>query len=347
MTWSKGLIAALTVIVIIGILHAFLITLSGMQTVKVFSMRDPADDDYGDGGYVYPISKHFVKGCLDLRGFEVLMSSNSVLFQVNLSTLGDNPLNLSNGFSLQEVQVYVHVSNSPMGRTDTLGLNVWIRGIDSWQFMILANGLKPDRQKFSSGIPTSILVYYNGSLSDSIRVLARNNSIIITVPKALIPHEWLTSIKEWRYVVAVTPFNIKRPYGVMEYSIRATNESVGGVREDAARSGVQPMIMDLLAPNASVQDLMLSSYNSSSGKLAVIAAVPYARGFGIPQPPKTVTLTQTTTETLHKTLTKYVYGTETVTKALIREYYGVTTWWLVGLSMVLLIILAALMERRK
>ncbi len=313
----------------------------------VFLMKDPLNDDYGNGTYVYPLSKSFVKGCLDLTGFKVLVNNKAVIFQVNLSAIGGNPFNLSNGFSLQEIQIYVHTSSSSIGKTDTLGLNVWIRGIDAWQFMVIANGLKPSKSEFLSGKPTSILAYYNGTLTDSFKVMAENNSITITIPNKLIPTQWLNTVNKWRYVVAVTPFDIKRPYGVMIYSVKATNESVGGASEKAVKGGVQPMIMDLLAPNTSVQDLMLSNYNFTAGKLSVVAAVPYAKGYGIPQPPKTVTTTETTTKVQHETLTKYVYGTETITKAIIKEYYGVTTWWLIGLSMILLILLAAVMEKNR
>ncbi len=341
---GKAIAIGLAVFVVVWLLSSLSIASSA---TKVFAMKDPLGDDYGNGEYVYPLNNSYVKGCLDLTGFKVLVSSDEVIFKVNLSVLGGNPLNLSNGFSLQEIQIYVHTGNSYVGRTDTLGLNVWIRNIDAWQFMILVNGLKPSKPKFLLGTPTSILMYYNGSLRDSFNVNVKNNSIIISVPKAMIPSQWLNNINKWRYVVAVTPFDIEKPYGVMTYSVKATNESVGGATEDAVKAKVQPKLMDLLAPNTSAQYLMLSSYNSTTGRLAVIAAVPYLGGYGIPKPPKTVTTTLTTTKTVHETVTKYVYGTETVTKAIIKEYYGVTTWWLIGLSMILLILLAALMEKER
>jgi len=344
MTKSKVGAIALAAFVMAWLFSSLLMASS---PTKIFIMKDPLGDDYGYGEYVYPLSNSYVKGCLDLTGFEVLLNSDRVIFEINLSHLGGNPLNLSNGFSLQEIQIYVHAGNSYVGRTDTLGLNVWIRNIDSWQFMILVNGLKPSKSKFLSGTPTSIILYYNGSLRDSFKIGVMNNSIIVSVPKALIPSQWLNNVKEWRYVVALTPFDINNPYGVMTYSVKATNESVGGAAEEAIKAEVQPRLMDLLAPNASVQYQMLSNYNSTTGSLAVIAAVPYLKGYAIPQPPKTVTTTLTTTKTVHETLTKYVYGTETVTKAIIKEYYGVTTWWLIGLSMVLLILLAALMEKER
>lgn len=53
----------------------------------VFSMKDPANDDRGDGNYTYPSDDRFCDGAFDLREFMVFRDSGRVYFRLNLTRL--------------------------------------------------------------------------------------------------------------------------------------------------------------------------------------------------------------------------------------------------------------------
>ncbi len=311
--------------------------------VKIFSMVDPGGDDRGYGTYVYPTGKAFTQGALDLRSFTVIDAGSEIEFIVNLSSLGKNTLNLPNGFTAQNIQIYVHASEGA-GAVRTYGLHLTIRWVDRWQFAAIATGLTPNAEAFEEGKASTALVFWNGTVSDELSVKASGNAVVVSIPKAAVK-EWVTNLKHWRYFVAITPFNPKEPYGVMSFGVKASDSSVGGCSAEAVKAGVQPQVMDILAPNASAQASMLMTYDPRGGTYAEVAAVPYLKGFSIPSPPETVTHTVTHTAVRTETFTKYIYGTTTVTKPVFHEYYGTYTWLLLGTVFTLLILLAYSMQR--
>jgi len=308
----------------------------------VTSLKDPVGDDKGVGNYVYPESSEFQKGVLDLTGFTAKFNRGyGVQFVVNLSKIGGNPRNFNTGFSLQEIQIYVHAKDGVPGSINTYGLNVVVRGPDAWQFAVIAPAYAPPWNA------AMVLIYANGTVvkdPDGANVSVEGNSIVINVPMKYVK-SWTSNMKYWRYFVVVTPFDPNEPFGIMRLSTTPGKDVVGSVSPLTLSAGVAPKIMDLLAPNTSAQYLMLKSYDIPSGSPAVVAAVPYAQGYVLPQPVKTVTLT--TTKTLSTTVTHYEYSTVTTTVTKLREYYGSMTWGLMGLVILLAIVLAVLLERSR
>ncbi|MBM4161182.1 MAG: hypothetical protein FJ217_08785 [Ignavibacteria bacterium] len=54
---------------------------------EMFSMKDPENDDTGDGDYVYPRHQNFAKGVFDLRQFAVLKDQHNAYFKITMSKL--------------------------------------------------------------------------------------------------------------------------------------------------------------------------------------------------------------------------------------------------------------------
>lgn len=308
----------------------------------VTSLKDPAGDDKGMGNYVYPESSEFQKGVLDLTGFIAKFNRGyGIQFVVNLSKIGGNPRNFNAGFSLQEIQIYVHAKDGVPGSINTYGLNVVVRGPDAWQFAVIAPAYAPPWNA------AMVLIYANGTVvkdPEGANISVEGNSIVINIPMKYVK-SWSDNMKYWRYFVAVTPFNPKEPFGVMRLSTTPGKEVIGSVSPLMLGAGVAPKIMDLLAPNASAQYLMLKSCNIPSGSPAVVAAVPYAQSYVLPQPVKTATTT--VTKTTSTTVTHYEYSTVTTTITKLREYYGSMTWGLMGLVILLAIAFAVLLERSR
>lgn len=345
-TSTEGIHAVfIFVFLIVGL--ATPLTALGQDSTKtvVFTMTDPRGDDKGPGTYHYPVDYRYINGSLDIVEFEVSQNDSTIIFNVTFADLGGNPFNLSNGFSIQEIQIYVHVADGYEGRTDTLGLNLNIRAIDSWQFMLILTGEGSIPFIWGDGPVPPSLIFFNGTIitGSTITVYASGNSVIATIPKNVLG-EWTNNISSWRYFVAVTPYDRNAYLGIMNYTSSVSSHSVGGADPVAVEKGVQPKVVDILTPNVTIQSSMLMTYDAKVGHYATVAALPYAAGSDLPavKPPITITRTVTTTETL----TKYVHDTLTVTTTSVREYYGVMTWSLLGLLMLLLVALAALLSKR-
>ncbi len=306
----------------------------------VFSMKDPAGDDNGPHTYVYPKLKAYEKGVLDLTGFTSRYNRRvGIEFIVNLSKIGDNIYNYSVGFSLQNIQIYVHAMDNVPGSIFTYGLNTVIRGVDAWQFALI---LPAEAPPWHARV---VLIYANGSVlrnPSGLNVSVKGNSIMIYVPMKYVK-TWVNNMEHWRYVVAVTAFDPHRPFGVMRVDVVPAKYAIGGAEPMALAAGIAPDIMDLLAPNSSIQYRILNSYDKQVGAPAVLAAVPYVHNHILPHPPRTVTVT--TTSTVSTTLTHYVYSTITTTSIMLHEYYGRMTWGLIGLVILLVLVLAAVAGR--
>jgi hypothetical protein len=50
----------------------------------VFGMTDPENDDNGDGDYKYPADDKYIRGCFDLKKFEVLKTGNRACFRIGM-----------------------------------------------------------------------------------------------------------------------------------------------------------------------------------------------------------------------------------------------------------------------
>lgn len=343
-TLRKGvMVITLTIAVLVTV---FLMPLQTHATQwrweTVTSLKDPVGDDNGAGNYVYPEASEFQKGVLDLTGFTARFNRGyGIQFMVNLSKIGGNPRNFNTGFSLQEIQIYVHAKDGAPGSISTYGLNVIVRGPDAWQFAVIAPAYAPPWNA------AMVLIYANGTVvkdPEGANISVKDNSIVINIPMKYV-RSWSDNMKYWRYFVAVTPFDPKEPFGVMRLSTAPGKNVIGGANPSALNAGVAPRIMDLLAPTAAIQRRLLSSYDTRSGSPAVVAAVPYTKNYVLPQPVKTVTLT--TTKTLPTTVTHYEYSTVTTTVTKLHEYYGSMTWGLMGLVILLAIVLAVLLERSR
>jgi len=342
-TTCKVGVAILTTLILVTLLTVPLQTqATHWKWETVTSLKDPVGDDKGVGNYLYPKASEYQKGVFDLTGFTARFNRGyGIQFIVNLSKLGGNPRGFNTGFSLQEIQIYVHAKDGASGSINTYGLNVAIRGPDAWQFAVITPAYAPP---WNAGM---VIIYANGTVVKDpagANVSVAGNSIIVNIPMKYVK-SWSDNMKNWRYVVAVMPFDPKEPFGIMRLSVAPSMYAVGGVSPLLLNAGIAPKIMDLLAPNASIQYSMLKSYDIRSGSPAVIAALPYIKGHALPQPVKTVT--STVTRTVSTVVTHYEYSTITTTVTRLHEYYGPMTWGLIGLVVLMAIVLAVLLERSR
>lgn len=206
-----------------------------LQGIPVFSMSDPAGDDYGSGSVTYPLDQAFVpRGFLDLKSFEIRLEQATVDFDIVMGALA-NPWNAPEGFYHPRIDIFMH-TGAPGGATRPLrdGLpvdfdqrwpwHVWLRiapfggaALFTWQ----DDPAAPGRRR---GI--------------KVTSIQTQNRIHISVPHQLIP----TPDRNWRYYVIVGSFDGFGTDGYRQGTPTPSRWLLGGLPEGS------PPIVDLLAP---------------------------------------------------------------------------------------------------
>jgi len=270
----------------------------------VFDVSDPVGDDKGQGTLLYPTNSVFQPGVFDLVRFTVLQDKDFVYLQVRVRNLGGNPWGGPNGFSLQHVQIYVMTTDKTLPvNTTTLGLNVNLA--PGWNYAVVAIPGWGDTP-FPDG-EVSALFKADGSLvadehnnPDLFDVYAFTDSNVIEVKisKSLLSD--VNNIANWVWYVFLTSYD---GYSVMRIRYVVAGDPLewflGGGDPLAIMAGVQPRVVDMLAPTDQDQYSMLKSYDIAAKTLAVV----YGIKVSIYYPPVTVTITSTTTVTTTATMT--------------------------------------------
>ncbi len=302
-----------------AVVHGYRLKPVQPPTVKgkvVFEMDDPVGDDKGPGYYVYPTNKVFQPGVFDLTKFEVIDAGDKIIFKVYVKNLGDNPWNGPNGFCLQFPHIFVRTTANLPVNNSTFGLNVVVAPEYAWHFaLLLAPGWEekpvPEGQR-------AALYYANGTVvvqDEEFKVYAveEENAIVAEVSKKLLPD--VEHINQWKYVVALAGYDGFGPLRVRPVTSDAEAEwAFGNGSAEAIAVGVEPRIVDLLAPTADDQYRMLSGFKVNleemTGTPAIVYGVPMVKPIPVTV---TETVTLTKTETITSTVTTTVKETTTVT----------------------------------
>jgi carbohydrate-binding DOMON domain-containing protein len=303
----------LKALVLLALLSILVISTPLSSQMVLISVSDPEGDDRGPGYYGYPENPVFKPGVFDIVGFKVVDEGDRLAFITTFKELGGNPWGGPNGFSLQNIQIYVRTTQTGLpARTDTLGLNVVFAPSYAWHFSIIVvpgweEKIVPEGQRAG--------VYYYGFsvVQDGVlNVRVDGNSIVASVDKkALID---VDNVASWTIVVAVASYdgfgpNRVRPVGptggewVLHGTMFATPEQRARIAK-AIATGIEPRVVDLLVYSpefkdgitAEIQYTWLDSYNPD---LKLLATIPH-----IEIPPTTVTITNTVTNTIFRTLTE-------------------------------------------
>ncbi|WP_276814411.1 glucodextranase DOMON-like domain-containing protein [Desulfurococcus amylolyticus] len=283
---------------------------------NVLEVSDPTGDDKGQGTILYPTNTVFKPGVFDLVNFKVLQDEDFIYLQVKVGDLGGNPWNGPNGFSLQHVQIYIGTTNKSLPvNTSTFGLHVDLA--PGWNYAIIAvpgwgNTPYPDGEVSALyGADNKLIVdEYNNTTLFDVYAYTDINIIEVKIAKSLLSD--VDNIGSWIWYVFLTSYD-----GFGELKIRSIQAgdpgewALGGGDATAILAGVQPKVVDLLAPTDQDQYNMLKSYDASAGKLAVVYGI---KGGVIYYPPVTVTVTTTVTTTVTDTVTSTVSTTITTTK---------------------------------
>jgi len=243
-------------------------------TRSVLRLTDPEGDDKGPGTLMYPTNPVFVPGAFDIVKFQVLEDDNFIYLRTTVKDYGGNPWNGPNGFSLQLIHVYILTTATTLPVNETApGLNV--RVYPGWHYLAVAapgwGGVPwPDGEAGALYASNGTLITGEGDLFDV--YYAGDNSIDIKISKTLLVD--VENLENWMFAVAVTSYDGYGPMKVRPIVAGDPTEwNLGGGDAIAIAKGVQPLVVDFLAPTAEDQYQALSSYNPETGVLAYIFAM--------------------------------------------------------------------------
>lgn len=225
-------------------------------TTVLLDTTDPEGDDHGPGTYAYPQDAVFNAGNFDILNFQIGVEEENVVFKFVMRGPVDNPWGSPNGLALQTFDVYIDKDQDGAGGAALLpGRNLTLDGF-TWDFAIHAEG-------WTAGIyvPTADGIEQVATSSEfQILTDPGQRKITIRVPKSLLGD----NPEDWAYAAMVMSQEGFPSGGVMR--VRdvlpiAEQWRIGGA---PAGSSNHTRIIDLLWPEAGVQEEWLSNFIASS-----------------------------------------------------------------------------------
>lgn len=330
----------------------------------VLSVNDPVGDDRGPGALKYPTNPVFVPGAFDIVKFQVLVDGEYIYLRTTFKDYGGNPWGGPNNFSLQLIHIYMLTTDPALLKNTTApGLNVQV--YHGWHYLAVAapgwGGQPwPDGEAGALYASNGTLIAGEGELLDVYYV--GDDSIDVKVHKSLLKD--LENIGSWVFAVAVASYDGFGTLRVRGVAVEPQEWLLGGGDPLAIMKGVQPLVVDFLAPTADDQYTLLKTYDPGTGKLAIIAGMSKLGFMGplIVERTLQVTLTQTrtATQTVTQTVTETLARTTTQTQTtIVRETTTTTisttvsvpeytTAGIVGaVALIIIVILVIMLVRRK
>lgn len=102
------------------------------------TFQDPAGDDVGAGGLIYPTNEVFQPGAFDLRSFSVTRDGDMLRFDFEVGAPTQNAWQMAGGFDVQMFFVFVDTRSG--GHVEDLpGLNIQFAEADAWDKAIIVS----------------------------------------------------------------------------------------------------------------------------------------------------------------------------------------------------------------
>ncbi len=222
-------------------------------TNVVLNEPDPTGDDHGPGSYTYPQDAIFQKGVFDATNFAVAADDDTVTFQVTMAAAPPNGWGAPNGMGVLTVDVYVDTDGPANGARLLLpGRNAVLPPDHAWDVAVWAEGWTPGLYRPGTDGPVEI----DGTLDISVNPGQR--TVTMKVPRSVLPGD----PADWSYAVVIASqdgFPVAGVWRVREVAPQAAQWLIGGGADDSNHT----RIMDVIYPEAGVQESLLSDYPSS------------------------------------------------------------------------------------
>ncbi|MEA2010453.1 MAG: glucodextranase DOMON-like domain-containing protein, partial [Actinomycetota bacterium] len=223
------------------------------DVATAFEAVDPEGDDHGPGGYTYPTDPLFTPGSYDLTRFSVGESGDDLVFTFDVLAPVLNPWDSPNGLSIQTFDIYIDTDPDT-----TSGARRFLPGRNaSWE-----SGSGWDRALTIEGwFPALYVAEPDGTITETeptfkVFVLADKGRVTARIPMSLFG---TGNPAEWKYAVAVMSqegFPSSGVRRIRDVELNAEQWRIGG--GDGSINATR--ILDLLVPEAGLQESMLSDY---------------------------------------------------------------------------------------
>lgn len=247
-------------------------------------LEDPRGDDSGPGTYLMPTGSEYRAGDFDLRRFSVRVEGKDAVIEVTLGTAIRNDvvperstasnLDLSNGLSLQNVDIYVDTTPGAGFAQGLPGRRVAFAPEEAWDVAIT---LTPQ-----PGAMRSVLHAWDRAAAKQVLTPGPIRSIGPTL-SARVPLWQLGGEPKatWGWSVMVSGALWESSFKVLErlrggYEVNAFTMPVYAIPEEQAFgggtvNGNQPYVIDVILPAGRAQAQVLGSYTAD--RFAVVPMV--------------------------------------------------------------------------
>jgi hypothetical protein len=225
----------------------------------VLEVEDPTTDDHGPGAYTYPTDTVFPSGVFDLTGLVVGQDDEATIFRVMFRGPVDNSWSSSNGLSIQTIDIYIDVDGPENGARLLLpGRNAALPADYAWDYAVWVEGWTPGVYTPGEEGPVEV----QGATLDVLTNPGQRR-VTIRVPHSAVPGDPAT----WSLAVVASSQDGYPSSGV--WRIRdvlpvAEQWRIGGAPADTTN---HTRIMDVLYPEAGVQEQMLSDFAPSQANV--------------------------------------------------------------------------------
>ncbi len=237
--------------------------------VLVLDITDPERDDYGPGTYTYPSDSVFLAGCYDILDFQVGSDAENIVFKFTMRGGVENAWGSPNGLSVQTFDIYIDSNGDGQGGVNFLpGRNLALAEGFTWDFAITVEGWEPAIYKSTDAGPEKI------ASSSDFQILPDpgQKRVTIRIPKSILGD----NPEAWKFTAMVLSQEGYPSGGVQR--VRDVNQNAeqwrfGGAPADTNHTRV----IDLVWPEAGIQETWLSSYTPSQAAQTELTVTDFAR----------------------------------------------------------------------
>ena len=238
-------------------------------TNLVLEITDPERDDYGPGTYTYPSDAVFQAGSFDILNFQAGSDAENIVFKFTMRGPVENPWGSPNGLSVQTFDIYIDTNGDGLGGVSFLpGRNLALQDGFTWDYAVTVEGWDFGIYVPGDAGPERI------DTSSDFQVLADpgQQRVTIRIPRSILGD----NPEEWKYAAMVLGQEGYPSGGVMR--VRDINQNAeqwrfGGALADTNHTRV----IDLVWPEAGVQESWLSTYTSSQTAQTDLTQTDFAR----------------------------------------------------------------------
>ncbi len=224
-------------------------------TTWVLQVQDPENDDYGPGTYTYPTDGVFQPGVFDVTRFDVGYDETNIVFRISLRGPIDNVWGSGRGLSVQTVDIYIDQDGAAKGDRLLLpGRNAAFTADYGWDYALWIEGWEGGLYIQGESGPVKAPGTVN-IIAD-----AGQRRITVKVPRSVLGD----TPESWRYAAMVLSqegYPAPGVWRVREVDVTGAQWRFGGA---AAADATHTRIIDLVWPEAGVQEKALGTYTSSS-----------------------------------------------------------------------------------